>query len=99
MADGTAFVLGGSGGLRRRDRGALRTWAGVGIVALVVAVPLRGLYQVTGGTMEEGLMLAFPICMAKCDVTHGQLLHLYGPGALYVLMGWYRLFGTTLSAE
>ena len=80
MADGTAFVLGGSGGLRRRDRGALRTWAGIGIVALVVAVPLRGLYQFTGGTMEEGFMLAFPMRMAKGDVPNVDFLHLYGPG-------------------
>src|SRR6478735_6720211 len=99
MADGTAFVLGGSGGLRRGDRGALRTWVGIGIVALVVAVPLRGLYQFTGGTMEEGFMLAFPMRMAKGDVPNVDFLHLYGPGALYVLMGWYRLFGTTLAAE
>ena len=88
MADGTAFVLGGSGGLRRRDRARLRTWAAIlRIVALVVAVPLRGLYQFTGGTMEEGFMLAFPMRMAKGDVPNVDFLHLYGPGALYVLDG------------
>jgi hypothetical protein len=97
--DPTAFVLGGRGGLRRRDRGALRTWAGIGFIAVVIAIPLRGLYRFTGGTMEEGFMLYFPERMAKGDVPNVDFLHLYGPGSLHVLMGWYGLFGHMLAAE
>jgi 4-amino-4-deoxy-L-arabinose transferase-like glycosyltransferase len=97
--DETAYVLGGSGGLRRLDRGALRTWAGIGVVLAAVAVPLRGLYRTTGGTMEEGFMLYFPERMWKGDVPNVDFLHLYGPGALHVLMVWYEAFGYTLGAE
>ena len=75
-ADPTAFVLGGSGGLRRRDRGALRTWAGLAVVAVLTIIPLRGLYRFTGGTMEEGFMLYFPKRMAKGDVPNVDFLHL-----------------------
>jgi hypothetical protein len=98
-SDPTAFVVGGSGGLRRQDRGALRTWAGVGLVAVLVAIPLRGLYRFTGGTMEEGFMLYFPERITKGDVPNVDFLHLYGPGSLHVLAGWYELFGNTLAAE
>jgi hypothetical protein len=97
--DPTAFVIGGSGGLRRRDRGALRTWFGLGIVAVLVLVPLRGMYRFTGGTMEEGFMLYFPERMSRGDVPNVDFLHLYGPGSLQVLIGWYGLFGHTLAAE
>lgn len=97
--DATAFVLGGSGGLRRRDRGALRGWAGIAVVAILVAIPVRGLYRFTGGTMEEGFMLYFPERMTKGDVPNVDFLHLYGPGSLHVLMGWYGLFGHTLAVE
>lgn len=94
-----AFVLGGSGGLRRRDRGAIGTWLGIALIAAIVALPLKGLYHFTGGTMEEGFMLYFPERIWKGDVPNVDFLHLYGPGALHVLMFWYRLFGDTLAAE
>ena len=97
--DPTAFVLGGSGGLRRRAQGARGNWLGIGIVGLAVAIPLRGLYVTTGGTMEEGFMLYFPERMWEGDVPNVDFLHLYGPGALHVLMGWYKVFGFTLGAE
>jgi hypothetical protein len=99
IADPTAFVIGGTGGLRRRDRGALRAWTGIGVLVVLVAIPLRGLYRFTGGTMEEGFMLYFPERMARGDVPNVDFLHLYGPGSLHVLMGWYGLFGHTLAVE
>ena len=98
-SDPTAFVLGGSGGLRRRSAGATGNWIGLAIVAAVIALPLKGLYQFTGGTMEEGFMLYFPERMWKGDVPNVDFLHLYGPGALHVLMVWYKLFGDTIAAE
>ena len=97
--DDTAFVLGGTGGLRRRDRGALGTWLGIAIVGVLVAIPLRGLYRFTGGTMEEGFMLYFPERIARGDVPNVDFLHLYGPGSLHVLTGWFELFGYSLPAE
>jgi hypothetical protein len=97
--DPTAFVLGGSGGLRRRARGALGTWLGIAVIAVLVAIPLRGLYRFTGGTMEEGFMLYFPERMAHGDVANVDFLHLYGPGSLQVLTGWYGIFGHNLAAE
>ena len=44
-------------------------------------------------------MLYFPERIAKGDVPNVDFLHLYGPGSLHVLAGWYGLFGTTLAAE
>jgi Dolichyl-phosphate-mannose-protein mannosyltransferase len=97
--DPTAFVLGGSGGLRRRSAGALGTWLGLAIVGVLVAIPLRGLYRFTGGTMEEGFMLYFPERLAHGDVPNVDFLHLYGPGSLQVLAGWFGIFGHNLAAE
>lgn len=96
--DPTAFVLGGRGGLRRRDV-APGAWAGILLVLAVVAIPLRGLYRFTGGTMEEGFMLYFPELLGRGLVPNVDFLHLYGPGSLHVLYGWYELFGYSLPAE
>jgi 4-amino-4-deoxy-L-arabinose transferase-like glycosyltransferase len=98
------FVSGGRGGLQVRRHGmwqrdAVRTWAGIGAVMFVVAIPLRGLYHTTGGTMEEAFMLVFPERMWQGDMPNRDFLHLYGPGALYVLMGWFKVFGYELGVE
>ncbi len=97
--DPTAFVLGGRGGLRRRAEGAVGTWAGIAVVLALVAIPLRGLYRFTGGTMEEGFMLYFPELLRHGSVPNVDFLHLYGPGSLQALMGWYGIFGHSLAAE
>ena len=65
----------------------------------LVALPLRGLYHTTGGTMEEAFMMVFPERMLKGDLPNRDFLHLYGPGALQVLMGWYKVVGISLEAE
>ncbi len=98
------FVTGGSGGLRLRvarrwNRAAVRTWLAIGLVVAVVAAPLRGLYHTTGGTMEEGFMLVFPELLLKGKLPNKDFLHLYGPGSIDVLAGWYWLFGVRLEAE
>lgn len=98
-ADPVAFVLGGRGGLRRRSAGAGGTWIGLALVGVLMAIPLRGLYRFTGGTMEEGFMLYFPERIARGDVPNVDFLHLYGPGSLHALLGWYELFGYSLPAE
>ncbi len=64
-----------------------------------MAIPLRGLYRFTGGTMEEGFMLYFPELVRHGDVPNVDFLHLYGPGSLHALMGWYGVFGHSLAAE
>lgn len=94
-----AFVLGGSRGLRDRERGALGTGLGLGLIGVLVLLPLRGLAVFTGGTMEEGFMLYFPERIARGDVPNVDFLHLYGPGSLHALMGWFEVFGYSLRAE
>ena len=103
-ADRDPFVLGGSGGLRPRlggawQRGALATWAAIGAVCALIALPLRGLFHTTGGTMEEGFMMVFPERMLKGDLPNRDFLHLYGPGALQVLAAWYKVVGVSLESE
>ncbi len=44
-------------------------------------------------------MLVFPERMLAGDVPNVDFLHLYGPGSLQVLMGWYRVFGVTLESQ
>lgn len=44
-------------------------------------------------------MLVFPKRMLAGDVPNVDFLHLYGPGSLQVLMGWYRVFGYTLESQ
>jgi 4-amino-4-deoxy-L-arabinose transferase-like glycosyltransferase len=101
---GAPFVVGGSGGLRPRlagiwQRGACATWAAIASVLALIALPLRGLYHTTGGTMEEAFMMVFPERMLKGDLPNRDFLHLYGPGALQVLAGWYKIVGISLESE
>jgi hypothetical protein len=89
------FVLGGP--LWQRPSRA--TLISLAIIAVVIAIPVRGLYKATGSSMEEGFMLVFPERMLAGDVPNVDFLHLYGPGSLHVLMGWYEVFGFTLASE
>ena len=44
-------------------------------------------------------MLYFPERIRNGDVPNVDFLHLYGPGSLDVLAGWYAVFGDSLPAE
>ena len=44
-------------------------------------------------------MLVFPERVLAGDVPNVDFLHLYGPGALWVLAGVYKLLGTSLAVE
>jgi hypothetical protein len=89
------YVLGGRLGQRPEPASLLS----VLIVSAAVVLPLRGLFRGTGSSMEEGFMLVFPERMLAGDVPNVDFLHLYGPGSLHTLMGWYQLFGTTLGSQ
>ncbi len=69
------------------------------IVALVVALPLRGLLRAPGPPMEEGFMLVFPEQVLKGAIPNRDFLHLYGPGSLWALAGVFKVFGVSLLSE
>jgi len=77
----------------RRDALALA------VVALALAAPVAGLMRYQGPPMEEGFMLVFPEQILEGRLPHRDFLHLYGPGALYVLAGIFRVVGTHLYVE
>ena len=79
--------------------GRLRHWWAAACVAVVVALPLRGLYRTPGSTMEEGFMLTFPERVLKGAVPNVDFLHLYGPTSLDVLAVGYEVFGARLHTE
>jgi hypothetical protein len=76
-----------------------RKWLPVGIVALVVLLPLRGLMRAPGPPMEEGFMLVFPEEVLRGAIPNRDFLHLYGPGSLWVLAALFKVFSTTLWTE
>ncbi len=71
-------------------------WA---LIVAIIALPLRGLYAATGSSMEEAFMLVFPERLVAGDVPNVDFLHLYGPGSLDALAGWYGLFGHSLASQ
>lgn len=77
----------------RRDAFALT------FLAVLIAIPLRGLMVTHGPTMEEGFMLTFPELVMHGAVPNRDFLHLYGPGGLWVLAAVYKVFGVTLATE
>lgn len=82
------------GGIRRR-----RDLVAVGIISATLLVTVPGLMRYQGPPMEEGFMLAFPEQILHGRFPHRDFLHLYGPGSLYVLAAFYRLFGVDLTVE
>lgn len=78
------------------------SWRGilaVAIVAVALVLPLRALLRYQGPPMEEGFMLVFPERVLAGDLPHKDFLHLYGPGSLWVLAGWYKLLGVSITSE
>ena len=76
-----------------------RTAIALGIILVAFLIPLRGLLRAQGPPMEEGFMLVFPERVLKGDLPSRDFLHLYGPGGLWALAGWFKVFGTTLVTE
>jgi Dolichyl-phosphate-mannose-protein mannosyltransferase len=81
-----------------RDEGRRNALA-LAIVALVFALPLRGLLRSPGPPMEEGFMLVFPEQVLKGAIPNRDFLHLYGPGSLWALAGVFKVFGVSLLSE
>ena len=80
-------------------RPAWQTLVVVALVAVVFALPMRALFRYQGPPMEEGFMLVFPERILAGDVPHKDFLHLYGPGSLWALAGWYKALGVSLTAQ
>jgi Dolichyl-phosphate-mannose-protein mannosyltransferase len=62
-------------------------------------LPVPGLFRGVGSSMEEGFMLVFPRRMLAGDLPNRDFLHLYGPGSLQLLAGWYKVFGYSLESQ
>ncbi|MDQ1435716.1 MAG: hypothetical protein QOF59_2532 [Actinomycetota bacterium] len=88
-------------GLARHLTGteARRNAIALGIVVLVVALPVRGLFRSPGPPMEEGFMLVFPEQVLKGALPNRDFLHLYGPGSLWALAGVFKVFGVSVISE
>ena len=81
-----------------------RSWRPLDVLAFLLVtafslLPVRGLYRAPGSSMEEAFMIVFPRMVLNGKVPNVDFLHLYGPGSLHVLAGWYRLVGETLETE
>jgi hypothetical protein len=68
-------------------------------VAVVLLLPLYGLWLAAGPPMEEGFMLVFPERVLAGDVPNRDFLHLYGPGSLWVLAAGFALAGVSLGVQ
>jgi hypothetical protein len=49
--------------------------------------------------MEEGFMLTFPQRVLRGELPNADFLHLYGPGSVWVLAGFFKVFGDALATE
>jgi hypothetical protein len=101
-AEPDAAPSGGDGGRPGGLRGWLRRHGWVVptlVVGLVIAAPLRGVFRAPGAPMEEGFMLVFPERLLRGDIPNKDYLHLYGPGSIWVLAGFFKVLGVSLWTE
>jgi 4-amino-4-deoxy-L-arabinose transferase-like glycosyltransferase len=98
---GPGRARGAAAGFARHFTGSegRRNVIALGIVALVVALPVRGLFRSPGPPMEEGFMLVFPEQVLKGALPNRDFLHLYGPGSLWALAGVFKVFGVSIISE
>jgi hypothetical protein len=75
--DHRPFVLGGE----LWQRPSRPTIISLAILAIAVAIPVRGLYKGTGSSMEEGFMLVFPrgCSRATCPTSTSSTSTALGP--------------------
>lgn len=85
---------------------AVRAWVGrhrwvvpTLVVGVVIALPLRGVFRAPGPPMEEGFMLVFPERLLAGDIPNRDYLHLYGPGSIWTIAGFFKVFGVSLWTE
>ena len=69
------------------------------VVGAVIALPLRGVFRAPGPPMEEGFMLVFPERLLAGDIPNRDYLHLYGPGSIWTIAGFFKVFGVSLWTE
>jgi hypothetical protein len=93
-----ATAGGGLLGSLPRIPGPTWIWPVLGL-AVVLAVPVWGMWRAPGQPMEEGFMLVFPERLLAGDVPNEDFLHLYGPGSLWVLAGFFQVLGADLWVE
>jgi hypothetical protein len=109
--DGGGADAGGPGAPARKPGGPGRTAAVRGwwrrhawlapalVVGVVIALPLRGVFRAPGPPMEEGFMLVFPERLLAGDIPNRDYLHLYGPGSIWTIAGFFKVFGVSLWTE
>jgi len=69
------------------------------IVGIVIAIPLRGVFRAPGPPMEEGFMIVFPERLLHGDIPNKDFLHLYGPGSIWTIAGFFKVFGVSMWTE
>ena len=86
--------------LGRRVGNRLPRWAlPAAVVGVVVALPMWGLWKSPGPPMEEGFMLVFPERLLEGDIPNKDFLHLYGPGSLWTIAAFFKVFGIDMWVE
>ena len=83
-------------GLARAMRGHRGTVVALVVLLALFLLPLRGLLRSQGPPMEEGFMLTFPQRVLRGELPNADFLHLYGPGSVWVLAGFFKVFGDAL---
>jgi hypothetical protein len=84
----------------RRVWDRLPPWAlPAAVVGVVIALPTWGLWKSPGPPMEEGFMLVFPERLLEGDIPNKDFLHLYGPGSLWTIAAFFKVFGIDLWVE
>ena len=69
------------------------------IVGIAIAIPLRGVFRAPGPPMEEGFMIVFPERLLAGDMPNRDFLHLYGPGSIWTIAGFFQVFGVSMWTE
>jgi len=76
-----------------------RRWLLLPIALLLALLPMWRGFELPGMNMDEGMLLVYPELILKGKLPYLDFETFYGPANLWVLAGFYKIFGVAMEVE
>jgi hypothetical protein len=81
------------------EAGSQRSWLLLPVALLLAMLPLWRAFELPGISMDEGTLLVYPELILQGKLPYRDFETFYGPANLWVLAGFYQVFGVAIEVE